>query len=312
MFHIGIAGKQGNAVPCHELVCGITCAPGLIFGTTLGIFPVMRAVFPYSLVVLTNALVFTVAVPVLASDRPGYTNTPFLPDLPWHVHDPDRPVPRVVTPGNTFNQGANPPSDAVVLFDGKDLSHWTTISNSEPGWKVENGYTEIVPKSGNIRTKDEFGDFQLHLEFCTPATVEGESQGRGNSGIKISGRYEVQILDSFENATYPDGQCGALYGQWPPLVNASRRPGEWQTYEIVFETARWDTNHKLVKPACVTVIHNGVVLHHRKEFMGTTRHKEVLGYSEHPPHGPIVLQEHGNAVRFRNIWIRDLGEYDKP
>jgi Domain of Unknown Function (DUF1080) len=290
------------------------------FGGWLEDFPSMRKL-PFSVVVLSG-LVFagcTSHAPIShptssltqVTDKPGYTNTPFLPNLPWRVHDPDRPVPRVVTPGKTFSQGAPPPSDAVVLFDGSDLSKWSG-TNGEPRWKVENGYMEAVKKTGDIHTKDEFGDFQLHLEFATPAAVKGDSQDRGNSGLKIYGQYEVQILDSFENATYPDGQCGALYGQWPPLVNASARPGEWQSYVIIFETARWGENHKLIKPACVTVIHNGVLLHHKKEFMGATKHRLLPVYTEHPPCGPIVLQEHNNPVRFRNIWIRNLAEGDRP
>ena len=241
--------------------------------------------------------------------KPGYTNTPYLPDMPWHVHDPNRPGPHVVTPGNPFSIGAKPPSDAIVLFDGKELSEWTT-TNGAPRWKVENGYMEVVPRSGDIFTKVEFGDFQLHLEFATPVEVRGDSQDRGNSGLKIYGRYEVQILDSYENATYPDGQCAALYGQYPPLVNACAKPGAWQSYDIIFESPLWDENHKLIKPACVTVIQNGVVVQNHKSFLGTTKHRLLPEYTEHPPHGPILLQEHRNPVRFKNIWIRDLDDHD--
>jgi hypothetical protein len=261
---------------------------------------------------LTVATTFALELSVLAADKPGYTNTPMLSGLTWHVHDPDRPVPRVVTPATDFSQLVPPPSDAIVLFDGKDLSQWTILTNTEARWKVQDGCMEVVDSGGYIRTKNEFGDFQLHMEFATPAAVKGDSQDRGNSGVKIYGLYEVQILDSVNNPTYPDGQCGALYGQWPPLVNASARPGEWQTYDIIFETPRWNANHKIIKPAFVTVIQNGVVVHHRKEFFGPTKNKEALPYVEHPPHGPIVLQSHGSPVRYRNIWIRNLGEYDKP
>jgi hypothetical protein len=246
-----------------------------------------------------------------APKKDEHKDTPMLPGQPWHVHDLKRPAPRVVTPGTTFSHGAPAPSDAVVLFDGKDLSKWKS-ANGAAGWKVENGYMEVVKKSGSIFTKDEFGDFQLHLEFATPAQVEGHSQGRGNSGVLIFGKYEVQVLDSYDNPTYPDGQCGALYGQCPPLVNPVKKPGEWQTYDIIFEAPRWDDAGKLVKRAAVTVLLNGVVVHHHKEFIGETRHGEVGTYGKPQSRGPIELQDHGNPVHYRNIWIRNLGEYDQP
>jgi len=248
--------------------------------------------------------------PVPAAEPLGYTDTPKVPGQPWHIHDPDRPRPAVVKPGETFSHGAPPPADATVLFDGKDLSKWKS-DKGDAGWRVENGYMEVVKGRGNIRTREEFGDFQLHLEFATPAEVKSNSQGRGNSGVFLHGLYEIQLLDTCTNLTYPDGQCGAMYGQYPPLVNACKPPGEWQTYDIIFETARWDENQKLIKPANVTVIHNGVLIHHRQEFLGDTRHKELPQYNPHPPEGPIVLQDHGNPVRFRNIWIRPVGDYDQ-
>jgi hypothetical protein len=242
----------------------------------------------------------------------GYTNTPIIPGTKWHVHDGLRPQRPIVTPGATFSHLAPPPSDAVVLFDGHDLSKWTGPGGSAK-WKVENGYMEVAPKSGSIRTTGKFADFQLHLEFATPVKVEGNSQGRGNSGILFNSIYEVQVLDSWENPTYPDGQAGALYGQSPPLVNASKRPGEWQTYDIVFESPRWDENRKIAKKANVTVIHNGVLLHHKREYTGATPHQQVGTYDN--PHSPevyIELQDHNNPMRFRNIWLRKIGEYDKP
>jgi len=241
----------------------------------------------------------------------GYTNTPIIPSTSWHVHDGDRPQPRVVTPGATFSQMAGAPSDAVVLFDGTDFSKWQG-EKGDVKWKIESGYMETT-RSGRIRTKDEFGDFQLHLEFATPSKVEGNGQGRGNNGVNIFGRYEIQVLDSFENPTYPDGQAGAIYGQSPPLVNASRQPGEWQTYDMIWESPRWDAEGKLTKKAYITVIHNGVVIHHRRELIGNTGHQILGKYDKpHPPKGYIELYEHGNPVRFRDIWIRPLGEYDKP
>ncbi|MEO6569065.1 MAG: family 16 glycoside hydrolase [Opitutaceae bacterium] len=243
----------------------------------------------------------------------GYTDTPIIPGTPWRVHDGVRPAPAIVTPGATFSHLAPPPSDAVVLFDGKNVSRWSDRDGGDAKWKLNDGALESVRGTGMIRTRDKFTDFQLHLEFATPATVEGNSQGRGNSGVMINGMYEVQILDSYENPTYPDGQAAALYGQYPPLVNASKPPGQWQTYEIVFESPRWNPAGELVKKAAVTVIHNGVVVQHRREYFGRTdgiggtAHKTLGTYGQpHPPAVFIELQDHNNPVRFRNIWIREL------
>ncbi len=242
----------------------------------------------------------------------GFTDTPMQPDGKWHVHDPNRPRPAVITPGASFSQTAKAPSDAVVLFDGKDFSKWQAERGGEVKWKLENDYMETT-KTGRIRTKDEFGDFQLHLEWATPAVVVGKGQGRGNNGVNIFGRYEIQVLDSYNNETYADGQAAAIYGQKPPLFNASKPPGEWQTYDIIFESPRWDDQGKLVKKAYVTVLHNGIVVHHRQELYGHTPYRGGGNYDKpHPPKGFIELYEHGNPVRFRNIWLRPLGEYDKP
>jgi hypothetical protein len=242
----------------------------------------------------------------------GYTDTPMLPSGKWHVHDPARPVPPVVTPGATFSDGAPAPSDAVVLFDGTDLSHWK-CEKGDVKWKVKDGYMEVAPHTGGIETKETFGNFQLHIEFAEPEQVQGNSQERGNSGVFLQGIYEVQVLDCYNNPTYPDGQCGGMYGQTPPLVNACRKPGEWQTYDIFFTAAKIDDDHKLVSPASVTVIHNGLLLHHRQAFLGPTGHKILANYKkETPPRGPIALQDHGNPVRFRNIWIRNIEEEEKP
>jgi hypothetical protein len=229
----------------------------------------------------------------------GYTDTPMLPGLPYHVHDPARPHPPVVTPGA---QPGAAPSDAIVLFDGRDLSKWTA---SKQAWKVENGYVEVVPNSGDIRTKESFGDVQLHVEWAAPAEVRNTSQNRGNSGIFLQGRYEVQVLDSFDNPTYADGQAGAIYGQWPPLVNPARRPGEWQSYDIVFEAPRFD-GERLVTPAYLTVFLNGVLLHHHMEVMGPTVHRALAKYVPQPAEDALVLQDHQQPVRYRNIWIRRL------
>ena len=257
------------------------------------------------------AMVATSSTSTRAADgQLGYTTTPLIPGTKWHVHDGDRPQPRIVTPGVSFSHLAPPPSDAIVLFDGTDLSKWTG-PGGQAKWKVEGGYMEVAPKAGSIQTRDKFADFQLHLEFATPAKVDGNSQGRGNSGVLFNGIYEVQVLDSYNNPTYPDGLAGGLYGQSPPLVNASKPPGEWQSYDIVFESPRWDEGKQLVKKANVTVILNGVILHHKKEYQGDTPHQANGSYNH--PHAPevfIELQDHNNPMRFRNIWLRKIGEYD--
>lgn len=259
-------------------------------------------------VLLTLAALGIVASPVFkmkslrqehASPPFGYSDTPQLPGQRWRVHDSERPQPMSVVAG----QGSAAPSDARVLFDGKDLAAWKN-GDAAAGWKVEHGYAE-VNGTGNIETREHFGDCQLHLEWASPAKVESSSQGRGNSGVFLLGRYEIQILDSFENPTYADGGAGALYGQFPPLVNASRGPGEWQSYDIFFRAPRFEGD-KLAAPALVTVVHNGVVVQHAQELLGATRHREVATYSAHAPTGSIALQDHGNPVRFRNIWVRQL------
>ncbi|MCW1924100.1 DUF1080 domain-containing protein [Luteolibacter arcticus] len=254
---------------------------------------------------IRHILVATTLVSAAASAAEGFKDTPLIPGSKWHVHDPDRPKPPVVEPGKEFSQLANAPQDAVVLFNGKDFSKWQG-EKGEVKWKIEGDYAETT-KTGRIRTKDEFGDFQLHLEFATPAKVEGNGQGRGNNGVNIYGKYEIQVLDSFNNVTYADGQASAIYGQTPPMVNASRPPGEWQTYDIIFEGPRWDSAGKLVKKAYITVLHNGVLVHHHRELHGNTVYRGVGNYDKpHPPKGFIELYEHGNPVRFRNIWIREV------
>ena len=274
------------------------------------------------LTIATALLVFTAAILIAqngaqnANHDLGYTDTPMLPGLPYRVHDPARPHPPVVTP-SAVPGGA--PSDAIVLFDGKDLSKWSsakltpavTLNGAPAPWKVENGYLEVVPGKGDIATKEKFGDVQLHVEWATPAEVRGSSQGRGNSGIFLQGRYETQVLDSYQNPTYADGQAGAIYGQWPPLANPARKPGEWQTYDIVFEAPRFEGGN-LVKPAFVTVFLNGVLMHNRKEISGPTQHRMLAKYEPQPAEDSLGLQNHGNPDRYRNIWIRRLKGYDQP
>jgi hypothetical protein len=271
----------------------------------------LLAIMRNKISILIAVLALSLGALVYAQNRDlGYTDTPMLPGLPYHVHDPARPHPRVVTPAP---QVGGAPSDAIVLFDGKDLSHWEHQpgGNQSRPWKVENGYLEVVPNAGNLATTQKFGDCQLHVEWATPTEIRGTSQNRGNSGIFLEGLYEVQVLDSYQNPTYADGQAGALYGQWPPLVNAVRKPGEWQAYDIVFEAPKMD-GEKVLKPAYMTVFLNGVLLHNRKELMGPTVHRQLARYAPQPAEAPLVLQDHQHPVRYRNIWIRRLGQYDEP
>ena len=251
-------------------------------------------------------VILAASVLALAQNSPvGYTDTPMLPGLPYRVHDPARPHPVVVTPAA---QPGGAPSDAIVLFDGKDLSKWTPTRQP---WNVENGYMEVAAGAGDLRSKEKFGDVQLHVEWAAPAQVRGNSQNRGNSGIFLQGRYEVQVLDSSDNLTYADGQAGAIYGQWPPLANATRKPGEWQTCDIVFEAPRFEGT-KLVKPASLTVFLNGVLLHNKKDLSGPTVHRELAKYAPQPEEDSLVLQDHQQPVRYRNIWVRRLTTYDRP
>lgn len=257
----------------------------------------------------------------------GYTDTPFLPGGKWRVHDDARPRPAAIKPGSfpTDAQRGAAPSDAVVLFDGTDLSQWVGWQGPfglefypnyakgkavEPTWKVENGYMQVDTQA-NLMSKQKFGDMQLHIEWAAPETVVGASQGRGNSGIGIMGTYEIQVLDSFNNKTYADGQAGSLYGEYPPLVNASREPGKWQTYDVVFEAPRF-SDGKLVKPAFVTLFHNGVLVQNRQELLGPTAHRVRSEYVPHEAEGPILLQMHGNPVRYRSVWVRRLNLDEKP
>jgi hypothetical protein len=233
-------------------------------------------------------------------------------DTKWKIHDLTRPVPPVVDPGtsSTPDSPGHPPSDALVLFDGKDLSKWAHKDGSAAKWKVENGYFEVVPKTGYIYTRAAFGDCQLHVEFAEPAPPKGEDQDRGNSGVFLQGLYETQVLDSYESKTYADGQAAAIYGQYPPLVNASRPPGQWQTYDIVFHGPRFDKDGKLLRPARETVFHNGVLVQDNVELSGPTAHGERPPYKAHAEKLPLALQDHSHPVRYRNIWIRELKTTD--
>jgi hypothetical protein len=237
---------------------------------------------------------------------PGYAQV----DTRWKIHDMERPLPPVVTPGaaSTQETPGKAPSDAVVLFDGSNLDQWAAKDGSAVKWKVENGYFEVVPKTGYIHTKKSFGDCQLHIEFSEPTPPKGESQERGNSGVFLMSTYEIQVLDSYKNKTYADGQAAAVYGQYPPLANAARPPGQWNSYDIVFHGPRFDSARKLLRPARVTVFYNGVLAQDNVELSGPTEHGERPPYKPGPDKAPLALQDHGDPVRYRNIWIRDLAQ----
>jgi hypothetical protein len=227
------------------------------------------------------------------------------PSAEWQIHDMNRPMAPVITPGPA-GPPVRPPSDAVVLFNKKDLSNWTDLKGQPARWKVEKGIMEVVPKTGDIRTVQGFGDCQLHVEWMAPSPAKGEGQDRGNSGVFLMGLYEVQVLDCYNNKTYADGQTAAIYGQYPPLVNACRPPGEWQTYDIVFHRPRFDKDGKLLDPARMTVFHNGVLVHWCAVLTGPTAHHARPPYKMHADRLPVALQDHGSPVRFRNIWVRNL------
>lgn len=211
------------------------------------------------------------------------------------------PVPKVVTPG----KGTAAPSDAVVLFDGNSLAHWESAKGGPAGWTLAEGAMTVKAGAGDIRTRKSFQNFQLHIEWRTPAEVKGESQGRGNSGIFLQDRYELQVLDSYNNRTYSNGQAGSIYKQSIPLVNASLPPGEWQTYDVIYTAPRFDSKGKVTSKGRVTVLHNGVLVQNNTEIQGTT---EYIGKPKNIAHGaaPLRLQDHGNPVSYRNIWIREL------
>jgi len=222
----------------------------------------------------------------------------------WPVHAMDRPRPPLVATAGAVPVA--PPSDAVILFDGTGLNAWTGSDGAAPGWAIVDGTLVVEPGHGGLQTRAAFGDMQLHIEWATPARPSGSGQDRGNSGVFLMSRYEIQVLDSWENDTYPDGQAAALYGQMPPLVNASRPPGAWQSYDVVFRAPRFDPGGAVRDSARVTVFHNGVLVHGGVAFQGATVHGARARYSPHPDRLPLLLQDHEHRVRFRNIWVRDL------
>mgnify|MGYP002399046208 FL=1 len=254
-------------------------------------------------VVLAATLVAGAAEPELVKARDGagvygYTDTPIQPWSGFHVHDPNRPAPRRVKVSPAVEKAAPPPSDAVVLFDGKDLDKW-----QKNDWKVVDGLLEAG--NGELTTQESFGDCQIHLEWMTPVDFKGPWYNQGNNGVSLFGIYEIQIFDSYNEKIYPDGMAGAIYGQTPPLVNACLPPGVWQSFDILF-TAPVFEGDKLVRPARVTVLHNGVVVQHHQEIYGEAVHRALPAYKQKISKGPLALSGHGCPVRFRNVWVRPL------
>lgn len=230
-------------------------------------------------------------------------------DNGWKQHDIHRPKPPVVEPAKGPGVA---PADAIVLFDGKNLDAWQSGSGGPAEWKVSDGAFVVTPGKGAIRTKAEFGDVQLHVEWASPSPAKGTGQDRGNSGLFLMGLYELQVIDSYKADTYADGQAGAIYGQYPPLFNASKPPGEWQTYDVAFRRPRFAEDGKLLEPARVTLIHNGILVQNNEEILGQTTWLKWTPYKKHADAGPIELQDHSHPVKFRNIWIRNLPERPAP
>ncbi|WP_236973939.1 3-keto-disaccharide hydrolase [Membranihabitans maritimus] len=212
------------------------------------------------------------------------------------------PEPQVINPGRSY---ATPPSDAIILFSENNLDKWTDKDGNDPSWQIKGNLFTVVPGTGPIQTKEKFEDFQLHIEWRSPLIIKGEGQGRGNSGIFLQGKYEVQVLDSYQNRTYSNGQAASIYKQHIPLVNAMQRTGEWNSYDIIYTAPKFGSDGSLEKPAYVTVLHNGVLVQNHSEIKGGTAFIGQPSYETHGP-GPLVLQDHSNPVSFRNVWIRKL------
>ena len=245
---------------------------------------------------LASLLAALIASPVFAQQKDI--------KLPPEATEFWEPEPRVVSPGN---ENHLPPSDAIVLFDGKDLDKFTGVKDGGAApWKVENGTFTVVPGTGDIQTKESFGDVQVHIEWSAPDVIKGESQGRGNSGLILMGKYEIQILDSYDNRTYSNGQAASIYKQHPPLVNAMRSPTEWNTYDVVFTAPRFNSDGMVIRPAQATVFHNGIIVQNAVELRGPTEYIGIPNYEAHDSQLPFKLQDHGDLVSFRNIWVRKL------
>jgi hypothetical protein len=254
---------------------------------------------------ITALIISAIGLAGFAAAAAGQTNSRQADLQKWAIHDEKRPLPPVVDPGPA-GAPVPAPSDAVVLFDGQNLSQWANLKGEAAPWKLENGFMEVTKGTGDIQTKQGFGDCQLHVEWASPSVVAGESQGRGNSGVFLMSTYEVQVLDCYNNITYADGSTASIYGQYPPLVNVCRQPGEWQTYDIVFHAPRFDKDGTLLHPARLTVFHNGVLVQDNEELTGPTGHHVRPPYKAHADKLPLKLQDHGTPVHYRNIWIREL------
>jgi hypothetical protein len=239
-----------------------------------------------------NSLVLTLSFSILLLNA---QNDPKTTEL-WE------PVPPKVIPG----ENGTPPSDAIILFDGNDSSKFESVNGGEVKWKVENGYMTVVPGTGSIKTKQGFGDCQLHIEWRTPEFDDDEGQGKGNSGIMLMGKYELQVLDSYENKTYANGQAASIYKQHIPLVNACKNSGEWQIYDIIFTAPKFGREGRMISPARITVLHNGVLVQNNVSLLGTTKYIGLPVYKEHGDKEPLILQNHTDLVSYRNIWIREL------
>jgi hypothetical protein len=228
------------------------------------------------------------------------------PSTQWPIHSKERPQPAAISPPPGVLP-VQPPAGAIVLFDGTDISKWVQSRDGSPAqWVVRDGYFEVKAGTGDLRTRDGFGDVELHVEWASPNPPRGAEQGRGNSGVYLMSKYELQVLDSWENPTYADGMAAAIYGQYPPLVNAARRPGEWQSYDIVFRGPRFDSSGRLLRPATMTVRFNGVLVQDNVTLSGPTGHYSRPPYEAHADKLPILLQDHGDPVRYRNIWLKEL------
>lgn len=260
-----------------------------------------------ALIPFTLVSVLSLPAASAASAGPRFYGDPPDDHHAWAVHDGNRPQPRVVVPGtfSTVEQAGKPPSDAVVLFDGSDLAKWQDGKGAPAKWLVKDSFMEVAPGTGEIRTRDRFGDCQLHIEWAAPAKVEGDSQGRGNSGVFLMGMLEIQVLDSYKNITYADGHAGAYYGIQPPLALPLRPPGEFQVYDIVFRRPVYRDGNVL-DPGYVTVLMNGVLVQDHTPLEGPGTHMTRTKPGPFPEKGPLSLQDHGNPTRFRNIWYREL------
>jgi 3-keto-disaccharide hydrolase len=259
-------------------------------------------------VMIRKTLIVSGCVAAIAVLLPLGTQRLSLAGQKYVQHDRKHPLPAVITPGecSTQDRAGAPPSDAIVLFNGHDLSNWESAKGGPAKWKVGDGYFEVAPGTGDIRTRQGFGDMQLHVEWATPTPPHGEDQDRGNSGVFLMGLFEVQVLDSYNSVTYADGQAGAIYGQYPPLVNACRAPGQWQTYDIIFHEPQFSDEGTVLRRARITVIQNGVLVQDDVAPMGPTGHHIRPQYPYMPDKLPLQLQDHNHPVRYRNLWVREI------